>query len=179
MKRKLNNLKSQRGQSAIEFIVVVTVVFFFLLFYLSFSITLVASEYVDYATFMAARTYKSGNIDRDSQEDAARRVFNQYLNPLLESNVIRKSSLEFSPQNIANQTEGVLAQYQVDLFYLPPLFVKPGDSPVSRITLSSQSLLGRDPSLTECINFFKSFSTRFGLNIENSFLVNVMDDNGC
>ena len=57
--KKLN----EKGQSAIEFIVVVVVVFFFLLFYLSFSITLIASEYVDYATFMAARTYKSGNIE--------------------------------------------------------------------------------------------------------------------
>ncbi len=171
--KKLN----EKGQSAIEFIVVVVVVFFFLLFYLSFSITLIASEYVDYATFMAARTYKSGNIDRDSQEEAARRVFNQYIAPL--DSVIRSPTITFSPANVPNQTEGVTAQYQVDLFYLPPVFIKDGSAPPSRLTLSSQSLLGRDPSLTDCLSFFQRYSNQMGLNIGNTFLINLMDDNGC
>ena len=174
-----SKLKEKKGQSAIEFIVVVVVVFFFLLFYLSFSITLVASEYVDYATFMAARTFKSGNIDRDSQEDAARRVFNQYLKPLVESNVIRSPKLTFSPNTVANQTEGVIADYQVDLFYLPPLFIKDGSDQPSRLSLSSQSLLGRDPSLIDCQNYFRSFSRKIGLQIDDKFLINLMDDNGC
>ncbi|MBM4316088.1 MAG: hypothetical protein FJ116_01245 [Deltaproteobacteria bacterium] len=171
--KKLN----EKGQSAIEFIVVVVVVFFFLLFYLSFSITLVASEYVDYATFMAARTYKSGNIDRDSQEEAARRVFTQYLSPV--ESIIRKPQLNFSPTNVAFQTEGVTATYEVDLFYLPPVFIKDGSAPPSRLPLSSQTLLGRDPPLTECLNFFQNFVGTMGLNVGNTFLVNLMDDNGC
>ncbi|MBM4303666.1 MAG: hypothetical protein FJ112_05005 [Deltaproteobacteria bacterium] len=171
--KKLN----EKGQSAIEFIVVVVVVFFFLLFYLSFSITLVASEYVDYATFMAARTYKSGNIDRDSQEEAARRVFTQYLSPV--ESIIRKPQLTFSPTNVPFQTEGVTATYEVDLFYLPPVFIKDGSAPPSRLPLSSQTLLGRDPPLTECLNFFQSFVGAMGLNVGNTFLVNLMDDNGC
>jgi len=171
--KKLN----EKGQSAIEFIVVVVVVFFFLLFYLSFSITLVASEYVDYATFMAARTYKSGNIDRDSQEEAARRVFTQYLSPV--ESIIRKPQLTFSPTNVAFQTEGVTATYEVDLFYLPPVFIKDGSAPPSRLPLSSQTLLGRDPPLTECLNFFQNFVGTMGLNVGNTFLVNLMDDNGC
>lgn len=179
MKNRLSKKLGQKGQSAIEFMIVVVVVFFFLLFYLSFSITLVASEYVDYATFMAARTYKSGNIDKDLQEQRAREVFNQYLDPLVDSKIIRNLSLEFSPNNVPNQTEGVFANYQVDMFYLPPIFITKDPTPVSRLTLSSQSLLGRDPSLDDCTGFFQSFADRFNLGISDKRFINWMDDNGC
>jgi len=175
MKRLPPKFLNQKGQSAIEFITVVVVVFFFLLFYLSFSITLVASEYVDYATFMAARTYKSGNIDLESQQSAAQRVFNSYMNPL--QSIIRNPRLSFLPSGAANQTEGVKSNYEVDLFYLPPLFVK-GGSP-SRLQLSSETQMGRDPSLKDCQDFFINFGNINNLGIGETFNTNLMDDNGC
>ena len=164
------------GQAAVEFLIVVVVVFFFLLFYLSFSITLIASDYVDYATFMAARTYKSGHVDSESQEEAARRVFNQYMAPL--DTIIKSPKLNFTSAG-ERQTEGVSATYDVDLFYLPPLFVKDGDKIPSRLTLTSESLLGRDPSQIECLGFFERFVNANGLGVGQSFLINLMDDNGC
>ncbi len=174
MKRLPPKFLNQKGQSAIEFITVVVVVFFFLLFYLSFSITLVASEYVDYATFMAARTYKSGHIDVKSQQAAAQRVFKFYMDPL--ESIIRNPRLRL-PSGATNQTEGVKSNYEVDLFYLPPLFVK-GGSP-SRLQLSSETQMGRDPSLKDCQDFFINFGNINNLGIGETFNTNLMDDNGC
>ncbi len=162
--KKLN----QRGQSAIEFIIVTIVVFFFLLFYMSFAITLVASEYVDYATFMSARTFKSGNDTRENQEKDARKVFGQYLDPI--SSVIRSPQVRFSDA-------GATSSYEVDLFYLPPLFIKNGAPPVSRLSLESEALLGRDPAINDCLNFFSGVANQLGFG--GTFLANVMEDNGC
>lgn len=160
--KKLN----EKGQSAVEFIIVTVVVFFFLLFYMSFAITLVASEYVDYATFMAARAYKSGNINQLKQETAGKIVFDQYLEPI--NSVIKSRRINFT-------NGGAISSYQVDLFYLPPLFVKTPTP--SRITLNSEAIMGRDPSIDDCLNFFSSLANQFGFG--QTYLTNVMEDNGC
>jgi hypothetical protein len=168
---------NQKGQSAIEFIMVVVVVFFFLLFYLSFSITLVASEYVDYATFMAARTYRSGNIDKEFQKAAAKKVFEQYMAPV--SSIIHSPKFDVTNAATANRLEGVTTGYEVDLFYLPPLFVRNGKAPVSRLPLQSETLLGRDPNLKECLDFFENFANTHNLNVGGTSFINFMEDNGC
>lgn len=167
MKRMILKRLNQSGQSAVEFMIITVVIFFFLLFYMSLSFALVASEYVDYATFMAARTYKSASFSKETQEQLARDVFQQYLNPI--DSVIRAPRVRFTPN-------GAQSSYQVDLFYLPPLFVKSGTAP-SRITLQSESLLGRDPSNRECQEFFSSFADQFGVG--QTFFANLMEDNGC
>lgn len=166
MKRCSLKTLNQRGQSAVEFMIVTLVIFFFLLFYMSLTVTLVASEYVDYATFMAARTYKSASFSRQIQQQQASNVFNQYLNPI--------NSIVLSPKIDFNEN-GVQSSYQVDLFYLPPLFVTSG-SPPSRIELRSETILGRDPSLGECKNFFLNFANAFADGANFAYL---MEDNGC
>src|SRR5688572_2523393 len=90
---KARKLSSEKGQAAIEFMVVVVVVFFFLLFYLSLSIVLVTSEYIDYATFMAARTYKSAYGGRAAQQQKAKDVFSQYTGNV--QGIARNFKLEF------------------------------------------------------------------------------------
>jgi hypothetical protein len=170
--------KNERGQAAIEFIVVVVVVFFFLLFYLSLSILLVTSEYIDYATFMAARTYKSGFSSQEYQQQYARQVFDGYTSRV--AGIARRFDLQFVDADPNDrQTAGVIATYDMDLFYLPPVFIKSGPLPVSRISLSSEAHLGRDPAYSECVNFFDQFAQRFGLGIEGTTLVRQMDDNAC
>ena len=59
----------------------IVVIFFFLLFYLSLSLLLVVSDYIDYATFMAARTYKSAFDSPETQEQNAQAVFDSYIEP--------------------------------------------------------------------------------------------------
>lgn len=174
MKRRLNN---QRGQSAIEFIVVVVVVLFFLLFFLSLSILLVVSDYLEYATFMSARTYKSMFSSQEKQEENARIVFDSYANRV--QGIARDINLEFLDGGEGgNQAAGVKATYTIDLFYLPPLFI-PDGIPASGITLTTETRLGRDPSYADCFNYFRNFTRRLGLNLEGTRYISLMDDNGC
>ena len=178
MKLKRKNRKGESGQAAIEFIVVVIVIFFFLFFLLSLSMAMVVSDYVEYATFMAARTYKSGYSSRGAQERFARRVFTAYTERI--DPVARNFQLRFvNVGEGSDLTAGVLTTYELDLFYLPPLFITGDDVPVSRITLRSEAVLGRDPAFEDCTNFFRNFNNRFGLGITDAVSLEQMADNGC
>ncbi len=171
----LKRKKSERGQAAIEFIAISVVLFFFLLFFLSVSILLVVSDYVEYATFMAARTYKAGASSEAKQREKAQLVFDTYFNKI--QGIARRPNLEFirTDQNSV-RTEGLLSSYDIDLFYLPPVFIGGNGSP-SRIRLSSEAHLGREPSFTECRAFFQSFGSRMGITGQG--LIEMMEDNGC
>ena len=171
--------KTESGQAAIEFIVVVVVIFFFLFFLLSLSMAMVVSDYVEYATFMAARTYKSGYSSEERQRIFAQRVFTAYTERI--EPVARNFDLQFI--NIGgsgdDRTAGILTSYELDLFYLPPIFISGDNAPVSRITLRSESILGRDPSFQDCRNFFTNFNNRLGLNVSSPGALEPMADNGC
>ena len=64
------------------------------------------------------------------------------------------------PEN--QQTGGVTVSYDIDMFYLPPVFVTKGAAPVSRITLDSETHLGREPGFNECLDFFDRFGQTSG-----------------
>jgi hypothetical protein len=167
--------KSEKGQAAIEFIAIAVVLFFFLLFFLSISLLLVVSDYVEYATFMAARTYKAGASREAKQRENAQLVFDSYFSKI--QGIARRPNLEFIRTEQDNvRTEGILSSYDIDLFYLPPVFVGSTGVP-SRIRLNSESHLGRDPSFEECRAFFESFGSRNG--IASEALIEMMEDNGC
>ncbi len=167
--------KGQRGQAAIEFIAISVVLFFFLLFFLSISILFVVSDYVEYATFMAARTYKSGASRQPIQQRNAEIVFNSYFDKI--QGLARRPNLEFVRTEQDNvRTEGILASYDIDLFYLPPVFAGNLGTP-SRIRLNSETHLGRDPSHEECRTFFTNFGQSAGVSDPN--ILEMMEDNGC
>lgn len=167
---------NRKGQAAIEFTVVIIVVLFFLLFFLSLAMTLVLSDYIEYATFMAARTYKTAFSTEEFQRQYAQAVFRGYVDKVdgLAKN-IELNFVQTDPQDA--HTSGVVATYEVDLFYLPPFFL-PIQVP-SRISLQAESILGRDPTFSECLNFFNNFTRQTGLGLEGTSLVSAMDDNGC
>jgi hypothetical protein len=172
-----NYLKNQKGQAAMEFIAVVLVVFFLLLFYLSIALLLVVSGYMDYATFMTARTYKAGFSTEQFQESYAREIFNKYADKV--TGIIRNPRLNFISTNAeSEQGKGVISSYQLDLFYLPPIFLG-ANIPNGRLNLFSEAMLGRDPTNEDCKNFFRNFSQRYGLGINDSNILEMMDDNGC
>lgn len=179
-----NRIRKKEGQTAVEFIIVCLVVFFFLLFFLSLSFVLILSQYMDYATFMAARTYKAAHGDIQEQRQQAQDVFRKYTALVQGSGLIKSvSELQFikvDPRGRDNQTEGVRAQYSLDLFYLPPLFIN-GRAPASGITLTSESFLGRDPNYEECTDFFKRFTRQLGIQMQfgNADYSARMEDNGC
>ena len=170
--------KRRDGQSAIEFIVVVVVILFFLLFFMSLSILWVVSDYLEYATFMSARTYKSMFSTRDVQERNARIVFNSYTSKV--QGLARNFNLEFvpGPPDGGEQSAGVVATYTMDFFYLPPLFL-PDGLPGSAITLKTETHLGRDSSIEDCRKFYNQFGQRVGIPIQGTNFIKQMDDNGC
>ncbi len=177
MKNALHRLRRRSGQSAIEFIVVVVVILFFLLFFLSLSILLVTSDYVEYATFMSARTYKSMFGSQNDQRVNAKTVFDTYVSRI--QGVGRNFKLSYvGGGQRGEQAAGVRATYDIDLFYLPPLFMTT-NIPKSSITLSTETRLGRDSSYEECFNFFDKFVQKFPIGIGGSKYVGLMDDNGC
>jgi Flp pilus assembly protein TadG len=166
--------QKQEGQAAVEFILISVVIFFFLFMLLSMSIVFVVSSYLDYATFMAARTYKAGAFEPASQERAARSVFLAYFDKV--NGIARNPQLEFVRTQANNvRTEGIVTSWNIDLFYLPPVFLG-ANGPTSAIRLTSEAHLGRDPSSAECSDFFVSFLRRFGVGEE---FVSDMEDNGC
>lgn len=169
-------LRRKNGQSAIEFIVVVVVILFFLLFFLSLSIVWVVSDYMEYATFMAARTYKSMFSSREVQERNARTVFNSYAQKV--QGLARNFDVNFVAGPDGDQSAGVTASYTMDFFYLPPLFI-PDGIPGSAITLKAEAHLGRDTPYEECVQFYNQFGQRVGIPIEGTNFVKQMDDNGC
>lgn len=179
-----------KGQAAIEFIVVVLVIFFFLFFFLSLSIALVVSDYIEYATFMAARTYKSGFSNQAFQQQYATEVFNTYFekvqgiarNPQLrfvQTDPIDPGTDDGSFQRMGAQSAGLDVRYDIDLFYLPPIFVT-NNGPISRIELQAEAQLGRDPGILECRAYFDKLANDLGFGISGiRALVNQMEDNGC
>lgn len=159
----------------IEFLVTTVAVLFFLFFMLSTAMLLTISDYVEYATFMAARTYKAGFSGEQRQRENARIVFDSYFKYV--QGFARKPNLEFFPdQPNADQNGGVLASYEMDLFYLPPLFVL-NETIKNRITLTSEAHLGRDPTFQEVRDHFSDFLQKNGINDPGN-LADQMDDNG-
>lgn len=181
VRRPLRNLRNRSGQAAIEFMMIIVVLFFFLFLLLSISIVIVVSEYVEFSTFMAARTFKSGFSSERTQRENANTVFQKYFANV--QGIARNPQLEFRRTEPSNeQTAGILVSYNMDLFYLPPLF-GPGNAPPSRISLVSETHLGRDPSFDEVCNpdgssFFVNLLNAFGVNNPQIF-AEQMDDNGC
>lgn len=173
MRSKRNKPKNS-GQAAIEFIVVSVVIFFFLFLLLSMAIVFVVSSYLDYATYMAARTYKTGAAFQSSQERVAREIFLAYFDKV--DGIARNPQIDFvrtNPNSV--RTEGIVASWDIDMFYLPPVFVG-ANGPTGRIRLTSEAHLGRDPSSDECNSFFTNFAARFGVSED---FAQIMEDNGC
>jgi hypothetical protein len=78
-----NRVKSKRkrssGQSTIEFVLVLALVFTFFLFYLQVAMVSAVGSYIQYATFMSARALLPARVSAESQEAAAARVLKTML----------------------------------------------------------------------------------------------------
>lgn len=159
----------------IEFIVMVVAVLFFLFFMLSTAMLLTISDFIEYATFMAARTYKAGFSSEARQRENARIVFDSYFKFV--QGLARKPNLEFYPDGPNQKHDGgVIASYEMDLFYIPPLFVL-GETIKNRVTLNAEAHLGRDPTFEEVRGYFSDFLQKNGINDPGN-LADQMDDNG-
>ncbi len=77
--RRKSKQNSRAGQSTIEFILVLVLVFTFFLFYLQVSMVSAVGSYIQYATFMSARALLPARVGADSQEAAAAKVLRSML----------------------------------------------------------------------------------------------------
>jgi hypothetical protein len=160
----------RKGQSTVEFALTLIFLLGFTFFFLQLAMVFAYSNYVQYATFMAARALQSAGPSVDEQEERARSVITSMTKrsegasgldrwPILgkgiggdpEGAFIGPRSgygPAFSRENNAlSWQEGVRYRFRSLLFPIPL-----GGGPESRsLELVSESWLGRDPSQEECI----------------------------
>ncbi len=172
------------GQSTIEFILTLTILMGFVLFYLQLSLMMAFGNYVHYATFMAARAYLSAGPDPQDQEDRAKAVITRMVKRNNSPGIDRLPSvakgdgggdikgLEFNLSEF-NATDVNLSWMQgVRYRFKSRLFLMPvgkgglqGNTPANTVTLISESWLGREPTYLDCQNDMGKFEGIF--------------DNGC
>jgi hypothetical protein len=180
----------------VEFMISVLVVAFFLFLMLSLAILMVTSEYMEYAAFMAARTYRAGYSTEASQRTRANLIAQQYVAnvanllsggtadiEVIDGNDAGAPRLD-SPVGDQGGLAGVRITYRMPLFYLPPVFAGTFIDP--NIQLTTETFYGRDPSAQEACDssqgYFRRFLEQVGANLGSANIEDVvgqMEDNGC
>jgi hypothetical protein len=191
---ELRAKKRAAGQTMVEFMISVIVIAFFLFLMLSLAILLVTSEYMEYAAFMAARTYRTGYSTEQSQRQRADLVARQYIANVL--NLVSNGNADVQVLDGDNPgaprldnavsdkggLAGVQIRWRMPLFYLPPIFAGTFIDP--NIDLVSESYYGRDPSAEEACDPDRGYFRRFlqGVPLRNAdpgAVASQMEDNGC
>lgn len=163
----MKNKKEEEGQALIEFILTMTLTLAFVLFFVQLSLLLAWGNYVQYATFMAARAYLSGGTNEDDQRDRAAAVLTRMVKKSsgsqdrvpfiavgfgegdIKGALIGKASNFDALDRDLSWLEGVRYTFRGRLFLLP---VSNGQSAsANMLTLSSESWLGREPTYRECV----------------------------
>lgn len=196
--RKSPKNKSEQGQATIEFALSLILIMGFIFFYIQLALVFAWSNYIHYATFMSARAYLSGSVNREDQEERARKVIVKMLKkgesragldrfPSVARGVggdglagfYVRPPKEFNP-SIRNFSwlEGVRYAFRSKLFLIPfggsskeSNDGGKNEKSVNEISLTSESWLGREPSYAECINYLSKKA--------KEAVTEVVIDNGC
>jgi hypothetical protein len=175
---KLGTL-GERGQSTLEFVLTLTLILGFSLFFIQASLVFAYGNYVHYATFMSARAYLSAGPTREDQVMRARSVIVRMLKRSeAEAGVDRFAAIargvggsnppgfEVNPPPQFDPTkrdfswlEGVRYTFRSRMFVIPlggRSSVGKGASgndgnSANSLTLTSESWLGRETTTEECI----------------------------
>lgn len=177
MVKRLKKKSNERGQATIEFVLVLTFLLGFVFFNLQFAMVSAFGSYVQYATFMSARTLMAATKSDRTQRDNARRVLVQMLKksegetgtdrwPMVGQGVDGNDDLEgaeigaspASPNNpgsSSSSTEGVRYTFKSRLFFF--WFQEGGgvsgkNASANYLTLTSESWLGREPTYDSCLD---------------------------
>lgn len=190
------------GQSVIEFSIV-SMIFVSMLF-LSYNAVMAFAfqQYVAHAVFMAARAFQAGHVNPQTQKQAAQATLEAYL-PGLNTNKVRLGtssiradilSVEVPDAINVPQGSGVPSDYgfRVRVVFEMPLVALPlgdGDwNAVKKIRLEASSFLGREPTQSDCMNYFGQLLKSLEIQgapgthakaMESEATVNAMTDNGC
>jgi hypothetical protein len=184
--------RRQRGQGTVELILTLFAFFTIFFMYVQLAISFAVGNYIQYATFMASRALLSGGKSKDAQIRAGTLVLNAMLirNGKDRFGAFAKGDGDGDPPGAfvgvsprvrlastdARETaweQGATYRFGIKMYMLP---IAPGAKrgAQNKVTLESQSWLGREPTTEECV---KNLQTRPGMiNLQG---VKPLFDNGC
>ena len=184
--RRLIKLK-QKGQSTIEFALVLFAFIFFLSVSYNAVVSFVVYQYLSYATFMTARAYQAARSDSDAQLQAAKNTMAVYVPNVRPGQ--QSTGYGYGRRALATitsfttPTAGTVDQKFTLEFEVPFVTLPIGDNfrrDFGTIKLTASSLLGRDPNASECRSFFRQkFSDLHGVPGPAGHSPEDMEDNGC
>ncbi len=174
-RRKELDTRRRAGQSTIEFLLVIGIVFGFGVFYYQFAAFLLYGNYAQYATFMASRALTAGGINADDQtkraDEVLVRMLRQYPTapgsdrfPALArseggNSFSATADVGDGPEKAQDPNnkdfswqEGVRYKFRGRLI-LGFLGASQG---TNALELTSESWLGRGPTFDECVDFMES-----------------------
>ncbi|MFT6068886.1 MAG: hypothetical protein ACJAT2_003265 [Bacteriovoracaceae bacterium] len=167
------------GQSSVEFIISFIVVVGFVFMYVKVAMNFTNGYVVHYANYMASRAllvYEGNNNTPDGGDGAAKaralEVWKTYNIEGVLGNAAGSLSLEQRlPGSVTNTLfVGTVATYQ-DRF---TIFGNVGST--ERLTFKTESFLGREPSIAECVERTCEAFTELGISCgKNTTVI----DNGC
>ena len=185
-RRRLGGRRRQVGQSLLELVITLFAFFTIFFMYVQVSLSMGVANFIQYATFMAARSFVSGWQDQRRQTLAAEGVIERMLKSgggERFRGIIQDGEAAIGPSPRARPSspdarktsweQGVTYKFKIR-FYMVPLIRGLSGDKASQMELESQSWLGREPTEDECVTFMETTGPgRAG--IRNAFVY----DNGC
>ena len=171
--------KNNGGQAVIEFILGLLIVISFFFFYVRLSAVFAISNYIQYATFMSARTLASSAKDQMVQEENAKQVLQSMVSGKFKGLIQAKSgdgmfvgdgNYFTSLGPIEEWNHGASYQFSAKLSFYP---FSANDQAVM-LDLTSESWMPRERSEDECQKAKARIEAMTG--VQN---VKVEWDNGC
>lgn len=165
---QLKKKSRKNGQAFVEFILTLFAFFAVFFMFVKMALGLGVSNYIHYATFMAARSYMAASASERDQKTSAENAFNAYMKSSGGKNrfdgIIKEVGGDDTPSLFIGSTsrvtkratdarkntweEGVTYKFNITLNVLP-LFPGGGKNH-NQLTLESESWLSREPSEDEC-----------------------------
>ena len=144
---------NEKGQAVIEFLLGLMIVISFFFFYIRMSAVFAISNYIHYATFMAARTLSSSAGSQDTQQSSAQAVMQQMVLGKFKTMVTPVGQPNIGPgdfyQNdplLDNWNQGVSYTFKSKLSLYP--WNKAGQS--IDLELTSNSWMPREETTDDC-----------------------------
>ncbi len=170
-------IKSDSGQSLIEFLVSFIFSVAFLFLFITLGLNFTSGDLVHYATFASARTYLTGGKDNNQPNDTdaqneAKSLFNTFK--LGDLGVAASLEIIPPPSSPGEKFEyvGTRTKFEREISMIGMLGGQ-------KLNLVSESFLGREPTRADC---FKQVCNAMGNGIceENTSTVHITtEDNGC
>ncbi len=188
MSRQEHLLRSDKGQSILEFAFVIPFVFFFIFLVIQLCLSFIAAEYASYVSFMTARSVlTNGHI---LGKDVS--VVNKYISPAMRRllNIDTPRLIRFDENNrqfvnadrkIPEGSQYGKRSLGIELNYSIPVFLPFLREFGNNLRFTSRTILGREPYHgSSPVQPFAARSPIFGDSLApDSACATVYNDNGC